>query len=109
MIPKRQSEAASATSAEFVIDNLVRWDVVAEMQCALLSEKYGDRIDATLKSSMDNYRKTMTLRYQSDVAQTYRCSGRYVQYFAYLSGKPELIRRLLSRRFQYVLSGTSNR
>ena len=62
-----------------------------------LSQKYGDRIDATLKRAMDDYRKTMTLLHQSDVARTYRRSGRYAQYFAYLAARPELARRLFSR------------
>ena len=62
-----------------------------------LSLKYGDRIDATLKRAMDNYQKTMTLLHQSDVARTYRRSGRYAQYFVYLAARPELARRLFSR------------
>jgi succinoglycan biosynthesis protein ExoO len=63
----------------------------------LLSQKYGDRIDATLKRAMDDYRQTMTLLHQSDVARTYRRSGQYSQYFAYLAARPELARRLFSR------------
>ena len=66
-------------------------------QSEVLSQKYGDRIDATLKSAIDDYRKTMTLLQQSDVARTYRRSGQYVQYFAYLAARPELARRLFSR------------
>ena len=63
----------------------------------LMSEKYGDRIDPTLKSAMDDFRKTMTFLHQSNVARTYRWSGQYTQYFAYLAARPELARRLLSR------------
>jgi succinoglycan biosynthesis protein ExoO len=63
----------------------------------LMSQKYGDRIDPTLKSAMDDFRKTMTLLHQSNVARTYRWSGQYAQYFAYLAARPELARRLLSR------------
>lgn len=62
-----------------------------------LSLKYGNRIDATLKRAMDNYQKTMTLLHQSDVARTYRWSGQYGRYFAYLAARPELTRRLVSR------------
>jgi succinoglycan biosynthesis protein ExoO len=62
-----------------------------------LGLKYGDRIDATLKRAMDNYQKTMTLLHQSDVARTYRWSGQYGRYFAYLAARPELTRRLVSR------------
>jgi succinoglycan biosynthesis protein ExoO len=63
----------------------------------LMSQKYGDRIDPTLKSAMDDFRKTMTLLHQSNVARTYRWSGQYAQYFAYLAARPELARRLFSR------------
>jgi succinoglycan biosynthesis protein ExoO len=62
-----------------------------------LSLKYGDRIDATLKRAMDNYQKTMTLLHQSHVARTYRWSGQYGRYLAYLAARPELARRLVSR------------
>jgi hypothetical protein len=62
-----------------------------------LRQKYGDRIDGSLKRAMDDYRKTMTLLHQSDVARNYRRSGQYAQYFAYLSARPELARRLVSR------------
>ena len=54
-------------------------------------------IDPELKRAMGDYGKTMTLLHQSDVARTYRRSGRYLQYFAYLAAKPELTRRLFSR------------
>ena len=63
----------------------------------LMSQKYGDRIDPTLKSAMDDFRKTMTLLHQSNVARTYRWSGQYAQYVAYLAARPELARRLFSR------------
>jgi succinoglycan biosynthesis protein ExoO len=62
-----------------------------------LRQKYEDRIDPPLKRAMDSFRKTMTLLQQSDVARTYRRSGQYVQYFAYLAARPELARRLFSR------------
>jgi succinoglycan biosynthesis protein ExoO len=62
-----------------------------------LSQKYRDRVDATLRRAMDDYRKTKTLLHQSDVARTYRWSGQYAQYFAYLAARPELTRRLFSR------------
>jgi succinoglycan biosynthesis protein ExoO len=62
-----------------------------------LRQKYGDRIDGSLKRAMDDYRKTMTLLHQSDVARNYRRSGQYAQYFAYLCARPELARRLVSR------------
>ena len=63
----------------------------------LMSQKYGDRIDARLQRAMDDFRRTMTLLHQSNVARTYRWSGQYAQYFAYLAAKPELLRRLVSR------------
>ncbi|MGB7972912.1 MAG: glycosyltransferase [Roseiarcus sp.] len=63
----------------------------------LMSEKYGDRIDARLQRAMDDFRKTMTLLHQSNVARTYRWSGQYAQYVAYLAARPELARRLVSR------------
>jgi succinoglycan biosynthesis protein ExoO len=63
----------------------------------MLGQKYGDRIDPELKRAMNNYGRTMTLLHQSDVARSYRWSGRYLQYFAYLAAKPELTRRLFSR------------
>jgi succinoglycan biosynthesis protein ExoO len=66
-------------------------------QSDVLSQKYGDRIDATLKRAMDDFRKTFTLLHQSDVARTYRRSGQYARYFAYLAARPELARRLFSR------------
>src|ERR1700690_3168615 len=62
-----------------------------------LREKYGDRIDPTLKSAMADYRKTMALLHQSDVARNYKRSGQYAQYFVYLAARPELTRRLVSR------------
>lgn len=62
-----------------------------------MREKYADRIDAPLKRAMDNYRKTMSLLNQSDVARTYKWSGRYAQYLAYLTARPELTRRLIFR------------
>jgi succinoglycan biosynthesis protein ExoO len=66
-------------------------------QSDLLSQKYGDRIDATLKRAMDDFRKTFTLLHQSNVARTYRWSGQYARYFAYLAARPELARRLVFR------------
>jgi succinoglycan biosynthesis protein ExoO len=62
-----------------------------------LGRKYGDRVDATLKRAMANYQKTMTHFHQSDVARSYRWSGRYAQYFAYLAARPELTGRLFFR------------
>jgi succinoglycan biosynthesis protein ExoO len=62
-----------------------------------LGQKYGDRIDATLKRAMDDYRKTMGLLHQSDVARSYRWSRQYARYLAYLAARPELTRRLFSR------------
>jgi succinoglycan biosynthesis protein ExoO len=63
----------------------------------LLRQKYRDRIDPALKRAMDDYRKTMTLIHQSDVARSYRWSGRYARYVAYIAARPELARRLFSR------------
>jgi succinoglycan biosynthesis protein ExoO len=63
----------------------------------VLRQKYRDRIDPALKRAMDDYRKTMTLIHQSDVARSYRWSGRYARYVAYIAARPELARRLFSR------------
>jgi succinoglycan biosynthesis protein ExoO len=62
-----------------------------------LHEKYADHIDATLKRVIVNYQKTMSLLQQSDVARTYRWSGHYGRYLAYLTARPELSRRLITR------------
>jgi glycosyltransferase involved in cell wall biosynthesis len=62
-----------------------------------LGQKYLDHIDATLERAMADFRKTMTLLHQSDVARTYRWSGQYARYFAYLAARPELSRRLFAR------------
>jgi succinoglycan biosynthesis protein ExoO len=63
----------------------------------LLIVKYGDRVNPKVKRAMDDYRETMTLLYQSDVARTYRRSGQYARYVAYLAARPELARRLFTR------------
>ena len=63
----------------------------------MISQKYGDRIDATLKVAIDGFRNTMTLLLQSNVARSYRQSGQYAKYVAYLAARPELTRRLVSR------------
>jgi hypothetical protein len=63
----------------------------------LMSQKYGDRIDAELQRAMDDFRKTMTLLHESNVARTYRWSGQYGKYLAYLAARPELARRLVFR------------
>jgi succinoglycan biosynthesis protein ExoO len=53
--------------------------------------------DLMLKRAMDDFRKTFTLLHQSNVARTYRWSGQYAQYLAYLAARPELTRRLVFR------------
>ena len=63
----------------------------------LMIQRYGDRIDPELQRAMDDFRKTMSLLHQSDVARTYRWSGHYAQYLAYLTARPELTRRLILR------------
>jgi succinoglycan biosynthesis protein ExoO len=63
----------------------------------LISNKYGDRIDADLQRSIDNFRKTMVLFLESDVARSYKRSGQYARYIAYLAARPELTWRLVSR------------
>jgi succinoglycan biosynthesis protein ExoO len=73
-----------------------------------LHEKYGDRIDATLKRAMDDYQKTMSLLHQSDVARTYRWSGHYGQYLAYLTARPELTRRLIARAAMKIVKRMNN-
>ncbi len=65
--------------------------------CDMSSRKYGDRIDVKLKRAMDNYRKTMTLLYESDFARTFHRSGQYGRYLTYLVARPELTRRLFFR------------
>jgi succinoglycan biosynthesis protein ExoO len=64
---------------------------------ALMSQKYRDRIDARLHRVIGDFGKTMTLLHQSNVARSYRSSGQYAQYIAYLAVRPELTRRLFSR------------
>jgi succinoglycan biosynthesis protein ExoO len=66
-------------------------------QSDLLSRRYADRIDPTLKRAIGDFRKTFTLLHQSDVARTYRWSGQYAQYCIYLAARPELTRRLVFR------------
>jgi succinoglycan biosynthesis protein ExoO len=66
-------------------------------QSDLLSQRYADRIDPTLKRAMADFRKTFILLHQSNVARTYRWSGQYAQYCAYLAARPELTRRLVFR------------
>jgi succinoglycan biosynthesis protein ExoO len=66
-------------------------------QSDLLSRRYADRIDPTLKRAIGDFRKTFTLLHQSDVARTYRWSGQYAQYCVYLAVRPELTRRLVFR------------
>jgi succinoglycan biosynthesis protein ExoO len=63
----------------------------------LISNKYGDRIDADLQRSIDNFRRTTVLILESNVARTYRRSGQYARYIAYLAARPELTWRLASR------------
>jgi succinoglycan biosynthesis protein ExoO len=63
----------------------------------LISNKYGDRVDADLQRSIDNFRKTTILLLESNVARTYRRSGQYARYFTYLAARPELTWRLVAR------------
>jgi succinoglycan biosynthesis protein ExoO len=63
----------------------------------LISNKYGDRIDAKVRRAMNNFRKTMVLLLESDVARAYKRSGQYTRYFTYLAARPELTWRLVSR------------
>jgi succinoglycan biosynthesis protein ExoO len=63
----------------------------------MMSQKYEDRIDAPLKAAMGSIRETMTLLVQSNVARSYRQSGQYAKYLAYLAARPRLTRRLVSR------------
>jgi succinoglycan biosynthesis protein ExoO len=65
--------------------------------CDMISQKYGDRMDATIKVAIDGFRNTMDLLLQSNTARTYRRSGQYAKYLAYLAARPELTRRLVSR------------
>jgi succinoglycan biosynthesis protein ExoO len=63
----------------------------------ILSRKYGDHIDPTLKRGIDAFRNTMTLLLQSNTARTYKRSGQYGKYLAYLAARPVLTGRLVSR------------
>jgi succinoglycan biosynthesis protein ExoO len=63
----------------------------------MLSQKYEDRIDPSLKRAIDAFRETMTLLLQSNVARSYRHSGQYGKYLAYLAARPKLTGRLVSR------------
>ena len=62
----------------------------------MISQKYEGRIDPTLKAAIGAIRETMTLLLQSNAARTYRRSGQYARYLAYLAARPELARRLMS-------------
>ena len=63
----------------------------------LINHKYGDRIDGDLQRSIGNFRKTLVLLLESNVARTYRRSGQYTRYFTYLAARPELTWRLVAR------------
>jgi succinoglycan biosynthesis protein ExoO len=63
----------------------------------MLSQKYEDRIDLSLKRAIDAFRETMTLLIQSNVARSYRHSGQYAKYLAYVAARPKLTGRLVSR------------
>jgi hypothetical protein len=63
----------------------------------IINQKYEDRIDPTLRRAIDAYRKTMTLLLQSNTARTYKRSGQYGKYLAYLAARPALTGRLVSR------------
>jgi succinoglycan biosynthesis protein ExoO len=63
----------------------------------MLERKYPDRISPALRRAMSDYRRTMTLLHQSDIARDLRRRGRYTEYAAYLAARPELARRLASR------------
>jgi succinoglycan biosynthesis protein ExoO len=78
-------------------------------QSDLLSRRYADRIDPTLKRAIGDFRKTFTLLHQSDVARTYRWSGQYAQYCIYLAARPELTRRLVFRAAMKIGKGMQRR
>ena len=63
----------------------------------MMSQKYEGRIDAPLKAAIGAIRETMTLLLQSNEARSYRQSGQYARYLAYLAARPALARRLVSR------------
>jgi succinoglycan biosynthesis protein ExoO len=63
----------------------------------MLSQKYEDRIDPKLKRAIDAFRKTMSHILESNTARTYKRSGQYGKYLAYLAARPELTGRLVSR------------
>lgn len=63
----------------------------------MLSQKYADRIDPTLKRAIDAFRRTIILLLKSNTARTYKHSGQYGRYLAYLASRPELTWRLVSR------------
>lgn len=75
----------------------------------MLSQKYQDRIDPTLRRTMDAFQRTMTLLLQSNAARSYRHSGQYAKYLAYLAARPELTWRLVSRAARSVGKGTNRR
>jgi succinoglycan biosynthesis protein ExoO len=78
-------------------------------QTDLLTQRYGDRMDPTLRRAVDDFRKTFTLLHQSNVARTYRWSGHYAQYFAYIAARPELARRLISRAAMKIVKRMDRR
>jgi succinoglycan biosynthesis protein ExoO len=64
----------------------------------ILSRKYEDRIDPTIKQAIDAFQKTLTLVLQYHTARTYKRSGEYGKCLAYLAARPELTWRLVSRK-----------
>jgi succinoglycan biosynthesis protein ExoO len=63
----------------------------------ILSQKYEKHIDPTHKRAIDAFQKTLTLIIQSNAARTYKMSGQYGKYLAYLVARPVLTGRLVSR------------
>ena len=66
-------------------------------ESARLEQKYSGRVDSKLKIAMANYRRTMALLHQSNIARSYKWRGQYVAYVTYLAARPELTRRLVLR------------
>jgi succinoglycan biosynthesis protein ExoO len=76
--------------------SVYRFGILSELT-GMLERKYPDRIDHVLSRAMSNYRITMKMLHQADVARDYRRKGQYGKYLAYLVARPELTRRLVSR------------
>jgi succinoglycan biosynthesis protein ExoO len=64
----------------------------------MLSQKYEDRVDPTLKRAIDARRTAMALILHSNTARIYKRSGQYGKYLAYLAARPVLTGQFVARK-----------